>query len=548
MLFTRYLLAAELPSIAREEVGVLVVGAGVAGLTVACALGPRANVAVIAKGSSLPEGSTPYAQGGIAAAVGREDDPESHAKDTIAAGAGLTDHRAAEVLALEAKGAIEFLSEIGVGFDRRGDQGELLLGREGGHGRHRIVHAGGDSTGLRVAEALLQAAKGGGARVVPHAFLVDLVPLQDGIAALVSVASELRLIIASDVVLASGGAAQIYQGATAPLGCSGDGIAAALRAGAELQDMEFVQFHPTALALAPPEAPRRALITEALRGAGARLIDVEGRSVTEGVHPLGDLAPRDVVTRAISRRMRETKSDYVLLDAREVADLEKRFPVVLAACLEIGIDPRRDLIPVSPAAHFTIGGVRTDLVGRTSLEGLWAVGEVASTGVHGANRLASNSLLEGVVFGRRVAMALRGELDAKGPAGEEHEWMPLGEWPTRGSWGELGPQAAKLELRRRMLDHVGVARDGDGLRGVLDWLAGGIGSSVSQVDLELANMLQVSAVTAWAALRREESRGAHYRVDFPVSLERWRCRQILRRNSEGLLEVAESEVGPDRLT
>ena len=418
------------PFPAAAEVDVLVVGSGVAGLSAALAVPPGRTVLLATK-DRLGHSATRYAQGGIAAVLDLVDDSVAeHVADTLAAGAGLCDPVAVRTLVEEGGQAIADLLARGVGFDSDpSGPRQLARTREGGHSRSRVVHAGGDATGAELERALTEAVRATpSVRSVEHAFLVDLVT-HDGrvTGALLWADGGPHLVRAGAVVLASGGAGQLFADTTNPPLSTGDGIAAALRAGAVLADMEFVQFHPTALHVdddpgppgdhpgGPPDPPRP-LISEAMRGEGAVLRDGDGSPVMAGVHPLGDLAPRDVVTRAVAARMAATGARHLWLDATGIpADhLERRFPTILARCRAAGIDPSRQPIPVSPAAHYLMGGVLTDLDGRTSLPGLYAVGEAACTGVHGANRLASNSLLEGVVFAARIGRALAEPSDPGG--------------------------------------------------------------------------------------------------------------------------------------
>ncbi|HEY6706702.1 MAG TPA: L-aspartate oxidase, partial [Actinomycetota bacterium] len=398
------------------DVDVLVVGSGVAGLSAALAVPPGRTVLLATK-DRLGHSATRYAQGGIAAVLDLVDDSVAeHVADTLTAGAGLCDPVAVRTLVEEGGQAIADLLARGVGFDSDpSGPRQLARTREGGHSRSRVVHAGGDATGAELERALTEAVRATPSiRSVEHAFLVDLVT-HDGrvTGALLWAAGAPHLVRAGAIVLASGGAGQLFADTTNPPLSTGDGIAAALRAGAVLADMEFVQFHPTALHIAGDPRP---LISEAMRGEGAVLRDGDGSPVMAGVHPLGDLAPRDVVTRAVAARMAATGARHLWLDATGIpADhLERRFPTILARCRAAGIDPSRQPIPVSPAAHYLMGGVLTDLDGRTSLPGLFAVGEAACTGVHGANRLASNSLLEGVVFAARIGRALADPPDPEG--------------------------------------------------------------------------------------------------------------------------------------
>ncbi len=543
MCVPRALLPVDPAGMPTEAVDVLVVGSGVAGLTVAAALAGRSRVALVTKGR-LGGGSTAWAQGGIAAAVGLGDSPEAHLDDTLAAGAGLSEPAAVRVLVEEAADAIDFLYRQGARLDE--EEGRFALTLEGGHGRPRVLHAGGDATGAEVSRALLAVATAGGCRLLPHAFVVDLLTDVEGtvLGVLLWAEGSLRAVRAGAVVLASGGVGQLFAATTAPPGSTGDGAAAALRAGAVLADMEFVQFHPTALHRGRDPRP---LVSEAVRGEGAVLRDPAGQPVTAGVHPRGDLAPRDVVARAMVERMDRAGLDHLYLDATGLGRrrLERRFPTVVDACRDAGVDPARDWIPVSPAAHYTIGGVRTDMAGRTSLPGLFAVGEVASTGVHGANRLASNSLLEGMVVGRRVAAAVTGTRPATGRptalTGSEGQLVPDGGAPSLVRQSDL-----RGWLRRAMTASAGVVRDGDGLAG----LHAGLVRRTPQASCgvgpdgwEVANLFVLAATVTVAAASRRESRGAHWRRDAPGSLDAWRVHQTVARNPEGSLVLQTVPVG-----
>ena len=406
---------------------VVVVGSGVAGLTAALhaaeAVGPQGTVLLVTK-VLVDDGSTRWAQGGVAAALSPEDSPEEHLQDTLVAGVGLCDVDAVRVLCTEGPARLRELVALGAAFDRDPD-GELSLTREGGHHRDRIVHAGGDATGAEVQRALVAAVRASPVvRVVEHALVLDLLRTADGRAAglTLHVLGEgtrdgVGAVHARAVVLATGGMGQVFSSTTNPSVSTGDGVALALRAGAAVADLEFVQFHPTALHLGAGATGQQPLVSEAMRGEGAVLIDLDGkRVITVEDHPLADLAPRDVVAKAIHRRLRERGDEHVLLDARHLGEelLLRRFPTIVARCREAGVDPVVEPIPVSPAAHYASGGVRTDLDGRTDVPGLYACGEVACTGVHGANRLASNSLLEGLVFAARIGADLARSLPPQG--------------------------------------------------------------------------------------------------------------------------------------
>jgi L-aspartate oxidase len=577
MLIPRGLPAAGLPARPdgdAEEVDVLVVGSGVAGLSAALAVPPGRTVLLATK-DRLGHSATRFAQGGIAAVLDMvSDSVAEHVADTLAAGAGLCDPAAVRTLVREGGQAITDLLTHGVRFDRDGLGGELARTREGGHSRSRVVHAGGDATGAELERALTEAVRADPAvRSAEHTFLVDLVTTDGQVAgALLWSDGRPRPVRAGAVVLASGGAGQLFADTTNPPLSTGDGIAAALRAGAVLADLEFVQFHPTALHI---EGDPRPLISEAMRGEGAVLRDGDGEPVMAGVHPLGDLAPRDVVTRAVAARMAATGAMHLWLDATSIpaAQLEHRFPTILARCRAAGIDPNRQPIPVSPAAHYLMGGVVTDLDGRTSLPGLFAVGEAACTGVHGANRLASNSLLEGVVFAARIGRALedgpgvaQGVLGAARAAGDGAVDNPR---PVPGRWATL-PEGAPIaagsgaarpssgavreRLRRMMTDRVGVVRSGAGLAeaiAALEHLAADLEPPGPEPPgperFEVANLVQLGRAVAELALRREESRGGHWRSDHPEPVEAWCIRQTLVRTEAGefeagVLAVAEGEA------
>jgi L-aspartate oxidase len=551
-----------------EEVGVLVVGSGVAGLSTALELPADRSVLLVTKGR-LAHSATRYAQGGIAAVLGDDDSPGDHWADTMAAGAGLCDPQAVGALVSEGAEAVRRLQRLGTRFDL--EAGALARTLEGGHSRRRIVHAGGDATGAEVERALVEAIRAAAhVATAERTFLIDLVTSSTGAAhqgsgdlsgpdgavtgALLWVDGTIRLVRAEAVVLASGGAGQLFASTTNPALSTGDGIAAALRAGAALADLEFVQFHPTALHL---DSDPRPLISEAMRGEGAVLRDPGGDPVMRGVHPRGDLAPRDVVTRGMAARMAALGVDHLYLDATGVPAerLERRFPTILARCRDAGVEPTRDWIPVSPAAHYLMGGVLTDLHGRTSLPGLYAVGEAACTGVHGANRLASNSLLEGLVFAARIARTIPEDSPedwppaAVSPPGRRTRLEPQ-EDPTTlpdgngQGLGPTGPGAALQELRRLMTADVGVLRSArDLVRAArrlseLETLAEGDGPR----DWETANLLQLGGLLARLALARQESRGAHYRRDYPEPAEAWRVRQAVYRRAGGRAEVTRVPV------
>ncbi|WP_338118147.1 L-aspartate oxidase, partial [Streptomyces coryli] len=406
------------------DADVAVVGSGVAGLTAALRCAAAGLRTVVVTKALLDDGSTRWAQGGIAAALGDGDTPEQHLEDTLVAGAGLCDEEAVRALVTDGPGAVRRLIAAGAEFDADTATGDLQLGREGGHHRRRIAHAGGDATGAEVSRALVAAVRRAGIETIEHALVLDLLKDADGRTAglTLHVMGEgardgVGAVRAPYVVLATGGMGQVFSATTNPAVSTGDGVALALRAGAEVSDLEFVQFHPTVMYLGPDAEGQQPLVSEAVRGEGAHLVDADGVRFMLGQHELAELAPRDVVAKGILRRMVELDADHMYLDGRHFGRemWETRFPTILAACKAHGIDPVTDPIPVAPAAHYASGGVRTDRRGRTTVPGLYACGEVACTGVHGANRLASNSLLEGLVFAERIADSIT----ASAPAAQD---------------------------------------------------------------------------------------------------------------------------------
>ncbi len=494
---------------------VVVIGSGIAGLSTALLLREHVEKVLVVTKDVLAAGSTQWAQGGIAAALGPGDSPAEHEWDTLVAGAGACDREAVRVLVTEGPEAVRELIALGTQFDH-GPDGVLSLTREGGHHRDRIAHAGGDATGAEIQRALIAAvAAAPEIEVVQHALALDLQRGADGGVAAVTLhvmgegqRDGVGAVRCRAVVLASGGLGQVFSQTTNPGVSTGDGVALALRAGATLRDLEFVQFHPTVMYLGPHSRGQQPLISEAVRGEGAFLVDAEGDRFMRGVHDLADLAPRDVVAKAITRRMHETGLPHLWLDARHLgaAFWERRFPTILATARGHGVDPVTDLIPVAPACHYASGGVRTDLHGRSDLPGLYATGEVACSGVHGANRLASNSLLEGLVFSRRIATVLPGELRA---------WTD----PVAGT-GEAGALdgAARGRIQEAMTSQAGVLRSAGGLvetGDLLEGLARRTPAAVSVDTWETTNLLTVSTALVEAALLREETRGSHWREDHP---------------------------------
>ncbi|HYE52180.1 MAG TPA: L-aspartate oxidase [Azospirillaceae bacterium] len=515
-------------SVGVVSAGTVVIGSGLAGMMAALRLAPR-PVTLLTKTADLPGGSSVWAQGGIAVALGEGDSARAHAADTVAAGAGLTDAAVAELLAREGIGRIRELLADGLPADR-GPDGAVLLGREAAHGRHRILHAGGDATGRTLVAHLADRVRATPSITVETgAFAWEIVLERGRVAGVLAHHAGRGWIFhrAGDVVLATGGTGQLWSVTTNPEEATADGLALAARAGARLADLEFVQFHPTALDVRGAPG-RRPLLTEALRGAGATLVDGEGRRFMPAEHPLAELAPRDVVARAIGRRV--AAGEPVFLDLRALfrADGAARFPTVAAILREAGIDPVQQPVPVAPAAHYHMGGVETDMDGRTSLPGLWACGETAATGVHGANRLASNSLLEAVVFADRVAATIGAAPHAAPPCAVPD--APRVRLPADA--GALTAEAARLMSR-----NVGLVRTGTHLKdcvhglGALEGRAAAGGDAVADAGEvrtvgELRNRLLASRLIAEAALLRRESRGAHFRADYPVPLDYWRRRLV----------------------
>jgi L-aspartate oxidase len=501
----------------------LIIGSGIAGLRAAAELAGAGSVLILTKADPR-EGNTGYAQGGIAAAVGPDDSPELHAADTMAAGDGLCDRRAVDVLVGEGPTYVRELMAWGAKFDRDAD-GSPALAIEGAHSARRVLHAR-DATGREIGRVLWRRASAlPDVRTSDHARAVELVIEGEGEDARcvgVRVLSEdgsTSIARANLVLLATGGAGHVFSDTTNPPVATGDGLAMAYRAGATVSDLEFVQFHPTALRVA---GQPRFLLSEALRGEGARLVNADGDAFMLRYDPAGDLAPRDRVARALEKESRRTGQPVYLSLAHLDPDfVHDRFPLISQACRGAGLDLARDRIPVGPAAHYIMGGVQTDLDGRTSIAGLFAAGEVACTGVHGANRLASNSLLEGLVFGARAGRAMRGSRGSKGPEGSQ------GSRDSRGSKGSLGSEGSMLaaEIQALMWRDVGLFRNRTGLASALArlepaWqemdanLRGG--EPLDTAGWRAASLLTVGRLIARAALRREESRGGHYREDHPM--------------------------------
>ena len=491
----------------------LVVGSGIAGLHTAWRASQHGEVLLLTK-RSLFDSATAYAQGGIAAALGAGDSPTLHRRDTLAAGAALCDAAAVEVLVEEGPARVRELQTAGAEFDLD-PSGQLKLGREAAHSTNRIVHAHGDQTGAEVARTLIERVRASTRiRVLERARVLDMIVSRGAAAGVkASIAGKAVEIVADATVFATGGCGQVFRYTTNPMVATGDGYAIAHRAGVTLADMEFVQFHPTALDT--PENPL-ALISEAVRGEGAILVNDKGIRFMVKEHRDAELAPRDVVSRAIYR---EQKRSRVYLDARKLGrGFTKRFPGIFALCSARGIDPRKDLIPVTPAAHYMMGGIVTDLIGHSSMPRLYAVGEVARTGVHGANRLASNSLLEGLVFAERVARDLASVTPLKAvPSVKQWQVPPLSD---RGA-----AHVAAERIRAVMWQHAAITRTAKGLRTALAELTD-IEQRLPSGATEELNLVQTARLITEAALLRKESRGGHYRTDFPRAKSVWRGRHI----------------------
>ena len=526
-----------------HETDVVVVGSGVAGLTTA--LNARAagyRVLVVTK-ARVDEGSTRWAQGGIAAALADDDSPADHEVDTLVAGAGLCDPEAVRTLVTEGPGAVRRLIALGARFDTD-ETGDIALTREGGHLRDRIAHAGGDATGAEISRALVAAVEGrAGIELIENALALDLLLDDRGAAQglTLHVMGEgqrdgVGAVLAPAVVLATGGLGQVFSLSTNPSVATGDGMALALRAGAAVADLEFVQFHPTVLWLGSDATGQQPLVSEAVRGEGAVLRDDAGVAFMQGQHPLADLAPRDVVAKAIMRRMRETGAKHVWLDARGfgIEMWERRFPTILTSLRAIGVDPSTDLIPVAPAQHYASGGVRTDTDGRTSIPGLFAVGECACTGVHGANRLASNSLLEGLVFAARI-----GDVLAQGLPVRRDPVVPADP-------GTVLSSTARRSLQAAMTEGVGVLRSRDSMAtalGVLEAVGATTSTDPHTGSWETTNLHAVATVLTANAKTRTETRGSHWREDFPdTDDEHWHLRLVTVLGPDGVLVSTREDV------
>lgn len=527
MMIPRYLVDLSLEDLPVIEKDVIVIGAGIAGLFTALRASENKQSVLMITKKSLLDSNTRYAQGGIAAVISDDDSPAYHREDTLIAGAGLCSEDAVNVLVHEGPEGVNNLISMGTQFDL--ENGEFALTKEGAHSQRRILHANGDATGYEIVRALSEKATADpGIDVWDDHFVIDLVT-QDGecCGAIVQKPDGQRLHVRGKAtILCSGGTGQLYRYTTNPDVATGDGIAMAYRAGALIQDMEFVQFHPTSLCY--PGAPRF-LISEAVRGEGAFLRNIRGERFMERYHHQLELAPRDVVARAIVSEMEETKSTFVYLDiTHESPEMVKhRFPTIYEFCLQYGLDLTTDWIPVAPAAHYMMGGVKTDLFGETNIRRLFACGEVSSTGVHGANRLASNSLSEAIVFGKRIVDSIMKlpELETK-PVIERNQ--------PRSSAPMQAVVEKRLKLQKVMVRYAGLRRDAHGLERGLEELKRQLPFFQSVLtkreEYEFANLLTCAILTTESALQREESRGGHYREDFPEKNDQvWRKHTVMHR-------------------
>ena len=514
---------------------VIIVGSGIAGLTTALQIRAYGYSVLLVTKARVDEGSTKWAQGGIAAALGPGDSPAEHEADTLKAGAGLCDRKAVHALVTEGPEAVARLIARGAVFDRAAS-GEIALTREGGHLKNRILHAGGDATGAEISRALLAAVTDDpGIEVIEHALVLDALKSESGRVCGVTLhvigegsRDGVGRALAKAVILGTGGLGQVFAQTTNPSVSTGDGVALALRAGADVADVEFIQFHPTVLYLVAKSSGQQPLISEAVRGEGAILLNDAKEQFMVGVHPLADLAPRDIVAKAIMSQMLKSGARHVWLDVSKIANFSERFPNIYQSCIDHGINPDRDLIPVAPAAHYASGGVRVDLAGRSSVPGLYACGETACTGVHGANRLASNSLLEGLVFAARIADDIH--LTLRKLKREEPVMMSSSEI--------LIVPEARTEIANAMSVGAGVIRTRTSLESTAQHLdkIGETNSDKPCVEAwEATNLFTLAKVIVASALIREETRGSHWREDFPNESENWLRRIVENMDSSGLL-------------
>lgn len=509
----RYLVDIDTEHMEKENYDVVIVGGGIAGLYSACLMDPSLNVCVLVKGNK-EENNSYLAQGGIAAAIKSDDSPALHLRDTLNAGAGLCDEEAVRVLTDEAGMDIDNLIAFGTNFDKKAD-GSINATREGGHSRFRIVHALGDATGKAVVDSLLfEAGKRKNIVLIHDCFAIDIITLGNKAIGVIA-GDDRKIYYADNVVLASGGIGQVYEKTTNPLIATADGIAMAKRAGAVLADMEFVQFHPTAF-YHETQGGVRFLISEAVRGEGGILRNSKGERFMPKYSEMGEIAPRDIVARAIFTEMKSENTKNVWLDTTHMDGdyIVKRFPTISAKCLDYGIDITKDLIPVSPVQHYFMGGIKTDLHGRTNIENLYACGETACTGVHGANRLASNSLLEGLVFGRRVAIDIgKGELDKESLCRSgivKHSW--------KCDFPDFDFEGTRKKVQHLMDMWAGIVRNKESMENALMEISA-IEKEINRTcpkdrfEIETVNIVQISVEILKAALKRKKSVGSHYRID-----------------------------------
>ena len=524
---------------------VIIVGSGIAGLTTALQIRAYGYSVLLVTKARVDEGSTKWAQGGIAAALGPGDSPAAHEADTLKAGAGLCDTQAVHALVTEGPEAVARLIARGAVFDRAAS-GEIALTREGGHLTNRILHAGGDATGAEISRALLAAVtEDPGIEVIEHALVLDALKSESGRVCGVTLhvigegsRDGVGRALAKAVILGTGGLGQVFAQTTNPSVSTGDGVALALRAGAEVADVEFIQFHPTVLYLGAKSSGQQPLISEAVRGEGAILLNESGEQFMKEVHALADLAPRDVVAKAIMSQMVKAGTQHVWLDVSKVANFPERFPNIYQSCIKHGINPETDLIPVAPAAHYASGGVRVDLAGRSSVPGLYACGETACTGVHGANRLASNSLLEGLVFAARIADDIHRTLRQL-----KHEMPALTKEPE-----VLIAPEARVDIAHSMSRGAGVIRTKTSLeetRNALSELGSRSSTKPCVEAWEATNLYHLAMVIVTSALIREETRGSHWREDFPNESELWLRRIVESMDASGNLTQRFSEVKHD---
>jgi len=527
----RYLIDFDTKMMETEHSDVVIIGSGIAGVYTALEIPEKYKITVLTK-ESIEISNSVLAQGGIAVSLDKGDSPELHFKDTIYAGAGLCNEESVWVLVTEAAKNIEKLCKYGVEFDRV-NSNELAFGREAAHSKSRIIHAG-DSTGKEVLDKLIHAVRNKkNVTIRERTFAIDILTDNGeakGVIAYDEDSSKFKLYTANAIVCATGGFGQIYENTTNPEVATGDGTCLAYRAGAELADLEFIQFHPTVLF--HPEN-KSFLISEAVRGEGAILRNINGERFMPNYHEMAELAPRDVVSRSIFMEMRKTNSDHVYLDItfKDRKYLENRFPNIFKTCLNYGIDMSKDYIPVAPAEHYCMGGIKTDIKGRTNIKRLYACGEAACNGIHGANRLASNSLLEGLVFGGIIAQELAEVLEGESGISAEYHIK----YSTYRIKKDIDKKAVKNDIKRIMSEYVGIIRDGEGLRHAKNLVEKYHEMLVNMKnttpeDWELQNIVMLSGLVIESALKREESRGAHYRSDFSkTDDEKWKTHIVVKK-------------------